>query len=78
MNNLFEHTLENVDTAVQTLAVENLHWLETDLSVDTHTHFFDLFTSSPNIARMYNLLVEDGKGDCHAYIRWKLKGFEDT
>ena len=78
MNNLFKHTLEDADASAQTLAVENLQCLKMDLNSDTWTYFFDLFTSSPNIMKMYNQLAEARENDHHAYIRQKLRGFNDN
>ena len=78
MNDLFEHTLEDTDASVQTLAVENLWRLEMDLNPDAQAYFFNLFTSSPNIAKMYNQLAEASKDDHCAYIRWNLRGFNDN
>ena len=40
MNNLFKHTLEDIDASAQTLAVENLQHLKTDLDSDTWAYFF--------------------------------------
>ena len=78
MNNLFECTSEDTDASVQTHAVENLWHLEMDLDLDAWAYFFNLFTPSPNIAKMYNQLVEASKDDHCAYIRWKLRGFNDN
>ena len=78
MNDLFERTSEDMDASAQTLAVENLQRLETDLDPDAWAYFFDLFTSSPNIAKMYNQLAEASEDDHHAYIRQKLRGFNDN
>ena len=46
-----------------------------DLNSDTWAYFFDLFISSPN---MYNQLAEAIEDDHHAYIRQKLRGFNDN
>ena len=78
MNNLFKCTSEDMDASAQTLAVENLQHLKMDLDSDAWAYFFDLFTLSPNIAKMYNQLAEASEDDCHAYIRWKLRGFNDN
>ena len=47
MSNLFEHTLEDPDVKICNLAMENLRWLKTGLSVTEHAHFFDLFLTQP-------------------------------
>ena len=78
MNDLFECTSEDMDASAQTLAVENLQRLKTDLNLDAWAYFFDLFTSSPNIAKMYNQLAEASEDDHRAYIRQKLRGFNDN
>ena len=78
MNDLFKCTSEDMDASVQTLAVENLQRLEMDLDSDAWAYFFDLFTSSPNIAKMYNQLAEASEDDCRAYIRQKLRHFNDN
>ena len=77
MNDLFEHTSEDPDMKICDLAVENLRWLETGLSVTECAHFFDLFLTQPALARMYNQLAEGDKEDRRVYIRLKLKGLED-
>ena len=77
MNDLFEHTSEDPDMTICDLAVENLRWLKTGLSMTERAHFFDLFLTQPALARMYNQLAEGNEEDRQAYIRLKLKGLED-
>ena len=76
MNNLFKHTSEDPDAKACDLAVENLRWLETDLTVDECTYFFNLFSMKPSLAKMYNHLANGDNEDWHAYIRLKLKSIE--
>ena len=76
MNNLFEHTSEDPDTKACDLAVENLQWLKTDLTMDERAYFFDLFSMKPSLAKMYNHLANGDDEDWHAYIRLKLKSIE--
>ena len=76
MNDLFEHTSEDPDTKACDLAVENLRQLETDLTMDEHTYFFDLFLMKPSLTKMYNHLANSDNEDQHAYIRLKLKSIE--
>ena len=77
MNDLFKCTLEDPDAKICDLTVENLRWLETGLSVTECAHFFDLFSTQPALAQMYNQLAEGNEEDRWAYIRLKLKGLED-
>ena len=77
MNDLFERTSEDPDAKICDLAVENLRRLKTGLSATEHAHFFDLFSTQPALARMYNQLAEGDEEDRRAYIRLKLKGLED-
>ena len=76
MNDLFECTSEDPDAKACDLAVENLWWLETDLTADEHAYFFDLFLMKPSLAKMYNHLVNGDDEDWRAYIRLKLKSIE--
>ena len=76
MNNLFERTSEDPDTKACDLAVENLRRLKTDLTMDEHAYFFDLFLMKPSLAKMYNHLANGDDEDQHAYIRLKLKSIE--
>ena len=76
MNDLFECTSEGPDTKACDLAVENLRQLETDLTMDEHTYFFDLFSMKPSLTKMYNHLANSDDEDRHAYIRLKLKSIE--
>ena len=78
MNDLFKCISEDTDASVQTLTVENLWCLKMDLNLNAWAYFFNLFTSSPNIAKMYNQLAEASEDDHHAYIRQKLRGFNDN
>ena len=50
VNDLFKCTSEDPDTKICNLAVENLRWLKTGLSVTEHAHFFDLFSTQPALA----------------------------
>ena len=77
MNDLFERTSEDPDTAVQSLVVDNFQRLETNLDLDQCAFFFDLFSLNPSATKMYNQLL-DTEEDHHAYIRLKLKGFNST
>ena len=76
MNNLFKCTSEDLDAKACDLAVENLRQLETDLTTDECTYFFDLFSMKPSLTKMYNHLANGDNEDRHAYIRLKLKSIE--
>ena len=62
---------------VQSLIVDNIWRLETNLDLDQHAFFFDLFSINPSDTKMYNQLL-DTKEDHRVYIRLKLKGFNNT
>ena len=76
MNDLFKCTSEDPDAKACDLAVENLRWLETDLTADERAYFFDLFSMKPSLTKMYNHLANGDDEDQHAYIRLKLKSIE--
>ena len=73
MNNLFEHTSEDPDDKICNLAMENLRLI----CLTEHAHFFDLFSTRPALAWMYNQLDEGDKEDWWAYVRLKLKSLVD-
>ena len=77
MNDLFKCTSEDPDATVWSLTVKNFQRLETNLDSDQDAYFFDLFSLNHSAAKMYNQLV-DAEEDCHAYIRLKFKGFNNT
>ena len=77
MNDLLKCTSEDPDMKICNLTMENLRQLETGLSTTERAHFFNLFSTQPTLAQMYNQLVEGNKENWWAYIRLKLKGLED-
>ena len=77
MNDHFKQTSEGPDAVVQSLMVDNFWRLETNFDLDQHAFFFDLFSLKPSATKMYNQLL-DTKEAHHAYIRLKLKRFNNT
>ena len=58
MNDMFKHTSEDPDVKICNLAAENSRQLKIDLTINEHVHFFNLFSTQPALAQMYNQLAE--------------------
>ena len=75
MNDLFEQTLEDMDTKACAITADNLQKLKILLSASDHAHFYNLFSTNTGAAKIYNQLAgagADKKDDCHAWVELKL------
>ena len=81
MNDLFEQTLEDMDTKACAITADDLQTLEIHLSASDHAHFYNLFSTNAGAAKMYNQLAGAGgdkEDDCRAWVELKLAKLKYT